>query len=906
MKAIEVRLLGPPLVRLGKELLSLGPKAAALVAYLAVEGAASRERVLGQLWPDSPQKKAQGSLRYLLHSIKKSVSDLIESDAQTLALAGAARVDVLELSQAVTPAQRSAAAELFRGHFCEGLQGGSPEFDDWLEKQRERWGQEVIANLLKLARLLNPREGLKPARQALLIDPANEGAHATVIELLMKQGEAAEAHRQFERCREALWDELGVEPGESTRELLALVAESDFCANLPAATSSVLGRESAKKKLSDELLRHRLITLTGEGGIGKTTLALGAARAFVGEKNVWLVELARLADRDSVERETVSACSVPEGTALAQHLGSASTLLVLDNCEHLLEQTSRLVERLLRECPELTVLATSREPLRVGGEHVFPLDPLAVPLEADSDLDASPAVQLFLERARQAGTPESGLSDLTSIGVLCRRLDGLPLAIELAAARARSTEINQLLAGLEQRFRLLKNKSPGAEPRQSTLAALIDWSYERLDRQDSEGFRKLSVFSGGFYAESAADFLDLDCWDTADLLDRLVEKSLLRTRPEGAGRRYYFLESLREFGVARNQDCGELEDLRKLHLDYFLQMAASLYPLTKGQKQRVFLDKLDSELVNFRAALQYANKRHAPEGLNLAAALCPLWKDRDHRDEGLEFLKCFLDQTGESDAQWPRGLLLKGEIEIQLARCEEALVSLGEAFKLGRERAQKEVVARAAKGLGTGHFFLKQFELSLDFFRLAKTEYEGLSDLFEVANCINNLGLAELYLGNLGDAESSFRDSLELHRREGSLKGEGVALGNLAGVAHRREEPEIARFLYLEALEKLNGVGALWNCAYFLEGLGGALASLKSYREAVESLAVADNLRLKLRTPRLPAEAEQYELLAENLRKEFPAFEEAWDRGSQADATEFLDSLIAEKDSKVPEQNIRP
>ena len=125
-----------------------------------------------------------------------------------------------------------------------------------------------------------------------------------------------------------------------------------------------------------------------------------------------------------------------------------------------------------------------------------------------------------------------------------------------------------------------------------------------------------------------------------------MEKSLLRTRPEGAGRRYYFLESLREFGLARNQDCGELEDLRKLHLDYFLQMAASLCPLTKGQKQRVFLDKLDSELVNFRAALQYANGRHASEGLRLVAALCPLWKDRDHRDEGLEFLNCFLDQTG--------------------------------------------------------------------------------------------------------------------------------------------------------------------------------------------------------------------------------------------------------------------
>ncbi|MCA9776060.1 MAG: hypothetical protein KC800_05060, partial [Candidatus Eremiobacteraeota bacterium] len=558
MSAIEVRLLGPPLVRLGKELLALGPKAAALVAYLAVEGSASRERVLGQLWPDSPQKKAQGSLRYLLHSIKKSVSDLIESDAQSLALTGGARVDIQELSQAVTPAQRSAAAELFRGHFCEGLQGGSPEFDDWLETQRERWGQEVVANLLQLARLLNPKEGLKPARQALLIDPVNEAAHATVIELLMKQGEAAEAHRQLERCREVLWDEVGVEPSASLEQLLSLPAEPSYQANLPAATQALLGRDQVKERLRLELQTHRLVTLTGEGGIGKTTLALDTARAMVGEQDVWLLELARLTDGDGVEREAVSACGVPEGGNLVEHLSSRSCLLIFDNCEHLLNHTARLVDRLLRECEGLRILATSREPLRVSGELVLALDPL----ELGEDPAHSPAVQRFLQRARQAGAEESRLTELDRIGDLCRGLDCLPLAIELAAARARSLDVSQLLSGLEQRFRFLKNKQSGVETRQSTLTALIDWSYERLVEEDAEAFRKLCVFSGGFYSESASEFLELDCWDTADLLERLVEKSLLRTRPEGGGLRYYFLESLREFGLSRCEECEELEEIR--------------------------------------------------------------------------------------------------------------------------------------------------------------------------------------------------------------------------------------------------------------------------------------------------------------------------------------------------------
>jgi predicted ATPase/DNA-binding SARP family transcriptional activator len=893
MQGMEVRLLGPPLVRLGKEILSLGPKAAALVAYLAVEGSSSRERVLGQLWPDSPQKKAQGSLRYLLHSLRKNVTDLIESDTSRLAISTEARVDIQQLSKAVTPSQRSAAAELCRGHFCEGLQGGTPEFDDWLEKQRTHWGQTVVQNLLHLAQLLEPKEGLKPARQAVLLDPANEGAHAAVIELLVKQGELAEAHRQYERCRESLSDELGVEPAPATAELLTKQPEPVSCGNLPASTTELVGREDCRKALQESLVAHRLVTLTGEGGIGKTTLALDAARGLQEGRSVWWVELAKLSSSDDLEKEVSVACGVPTGADLSQHLATCPCLLLLDNCEHILENASHLSARLLRHCPELRILTTSREPLRVDGEKVLPLDPLELPPEDHQDPSQFSAVKLFCDRARQAGASEFMLSEASKLAEICRRLDGLPLAIELAAARARTLTPDQLLEGLEQRFRLLKNRKSTADSRQKTLCTLIDWSYGRLEGDEQEAFRRLSVFRTGFYAESASDLLEVDSWDTADLLERLVEKSLLRTRPEGGGLRYYFLESLREFGWYELEKSGELGAYRSRHLACFTEMAHSLCPLTRGQQQRVWLDKLDSELGNFRAAVQYAIEHEPSIGLELAGALCPLWKDRDHREEGLSVLERLLELNPKDDPQWPRGLLLKGELEVQMAFCEQALTSLAESLKLGRERENCRVTARAAKGLGSAHFFLGQFDLSLQHFSKAQEEYERLQDPFEVANCINNLGLAELYLNNLEQAESHFLESLELHGKDGSLKGEGVALGNRAYVAQKRGNLNEAHTLFCQSLEKLHRVGALWNSAYFLEGLGRTLSSLKRYEKAVRCLSVADGLRCKLRTPRLPVEADSYEELLSRLRAELSSFEDVWLRAQGEEVGAFLECVIS-------------
>jgi predicted ATPase/DNA-binding SARP family transcriptional activator len=885
---IELRLLGPPLVRWGKEILSPGPKAAGLLALLAVEGSATRERILGHLWPESTQKKAQGSLRYLLHSLRKSASPLIESDSNSLSLSAKTQVDIAQLSSATTPSERSAAAEMCRGDFCEGVHGTSPEFDDWLEKQRAHWGQTVVENLLELANLLHPKEGLKPARQAVLLDPSNETAHATVIRLLMRQGDVAEAHRQMERCREDLWNELGVEPSSSTLLILQGGVEQ-FAHNLPARSGELIGRVKVRRKVLGELERGRLVTMTGEGGIGKTTLAIDVGRELQPSHGVRLVELSRLSDPAEVEREVADACCVPEGSDLLSYLRSREMVLILDNCEHVVERCAELVNEMLKICPHVKVLATSREPLRIRFEQVIALDPLEIPALGQSGADEYPAVQLFLSRARQANAGFEVGSGLDEVIKLCRRLDGLPLAIELAAARTRSLSLRQILKGLDQRFRMLKNPDGTAESRQKTLCTLIEWSYDRLPEDDMRSFRALAVFRSGFHLEAASAILGLDEWDTQDLLGRLVEKSLLRTRAHGQGLRYYLLESLREFAWLKLEREKELPDLQRSHLDHFIRLAHSLCPLTKGERQRIWLDQLDSELANFRAALSFGLENEPAKALELGAALCPLWKDRDHREEGRVFLQRCLSLTQREDPEWPRALLLRGELEIQQAQCGEALRTLETSLELGREREDQSLIARATKGLGSASFFLKDFAVSRDWFQESLQGYQALQDDYEVANCINNLGMVELYLKNLDRAQELFEESRELHLAKKNHKGQGVAVGNLGYVAAARGECQNSYRLFSEALTLLQQVGALWNSAYFLEGLGRALAGLKRPEEAVAALAVAEKLRVKLSTPRLPVEQESYQQLQQDLEEMLGEnFKDLWSQGQELEPNDFL------------------
>jgi predicted ATPase/class 3 adenylate cyclase len=429
--------------------------------------------------------------------------------------------------------------------------------------------------------------------------------------------------------------------------------------NLPGELTSFVGRRSELAQISDQLRRGRLLTLTGAGGGGKTRLALQtAADALDGHPDgVWWVELARLEDSTLVPAAVISALGLREMPGrplldtLVEHLRARGALLVLDNCEHLLSACAELVDALLRGCPSLTMLATSRAPLGVPGEITWrvpsmslPAEPAREPIESLRQFDA---VSLFIDRAMQV-RPDFAVTAATAPAVaqICYDLDGIPLAIELAAARVRMMAPKQISRALSDRFHLLTGGARTVMPRHQTLEASIDWSHELLNEGERTLLRRLSVFVGGWTLHAGEQVClghGIDRYAVLDLLTALVDKSLVTTDQHGLETRYRLLETVREYATARLVDAGEIESLRERHLAYYLALAESAEPQVLGAgRDDPVLHTLATELPNLRAALEWAATTDPTAGLRLVNALTLFW--------------LFTGRYQESDAAYARAL----------------------------------------------------------------------------------------------------------------------------------------------------------------------------------------------------------------------------------------------------------
>jgi predicted ATPase len=414
----------------------------------------------------------------------------------------------------------------------------------------------------------------------------------------------------------------------------------------PGLTSFV-GREREKLELERFLSDDaRLITLTGPGGSGKTRLALAVSTEVVVrfEDGVWWVELAPIADADLVPQAVAQVLRVAEvpgrplTEAIADDLRDLEIVLVLDNCEHLVAACARLAEALLRACPGLIILATSREPLGVAGERNFPVPPLSSPENHDlsvEELERFESVRLFVERARYR-LPAFTLDDrnAASVAEICHRLEGIPLAIELAAAKTRVLSVGQISSRLADSFRLLKSESRTLDPRQLTLGAAIDWSYDLLDEPERVLLRRLSVFAGGFTldaAEAVCSGEGIAEDDVLDLLSHLVDKSLLLAEEEGDGIRYRMLETVRQYGREKLEASGDLELVSLRHAGYYLTLAEEAETGLRGPDQVAYFRRLEEDIANFRAALSWTLGRVQPSeglaqlGLRLTVALWLFW-----------------------------------------------------------------------------------------------------------------------------------------------------------------------------------------------------------------------------------------------------------------------------------------
>lgn len=512
------------------------------------------------------------------------------------------------------------------------------------------------------------------------IDPLQERLVGLLMQALYDDGRQAEALALYEQTRRLLSTRLGADPSPALQEVHARMLRGEqrtpppsVRTNLPAALTSFLGRQEEMQRLGAMLHAHRLITLVGPGGAGKTRLAVETAVRANDAGPVWLVELAPVTDAGDIAQAALDALDVrdaPQLTArrrqlarsaqeqLETILGAGPALIVLDNCEHLIEGAAHFSQQLLSRCPQLRILATSREPLSVTGEVLHPVAMLARPEIGDSPAQAAhtASVQLFLDRA-QAASPGFVL-DEHSVGAvieLCRRLDGLPLAIELAAARLRTMSVEQLAARLDDRFRLLIGGSRTAVARHRTLRAVVEWSWELLTEDERQLAERFSVFPGGATAQAALEVClerSEGVADAQDALGALADKSLIQVlrRDSEQEPRYRMLETLREYGSERLADRGELLQARRAHARYYRDLAEHAEPLLRTTDQLQWLRQLDVERDNILAALRFAaDDGDADTAIRIGAALAWYWMLKDSHSEAATWLQIAMDVPGESE-----------------------------------------------------------------------------------------------------------------------------------------------------------------------------------------------------------------------------------------------------------------
>ena len=666
-------------------------KAQALLAYLAVPLGQPhpREKLATLLWGDMQDAQARGNLRYALSKIRKALPLSARAglilDGPGVALDPAVvDVDVARLERLVADGRPEALeqiAGLYRGDLLAGLVLAERPFEEWLTSERERLHELAIQGLGHLLIHQQKAGAAEPAVQTglrlLALDPLQEPVHRAVMRLYARLGRREAALRQYQLCVDAVKRELSTQPEAETNQLYQEIlraratrpdraevsgpASKDARAfagllptatagqqasppptNLPAPTSELIGRAAALAEVTELLGVHRLVTLIGAGGIGKTRLGLDAARELLADfvDGVWVAELAPLSDPGLVPGTVAAALGLTlragaeSSERVAAALGAKRVLLVLDNCEHVIEAAARMVAALLNANPHARVMATSREPLRAPGEYVYRVLSLELPAEGAQDredlLEAA-AVKLFVARARAADlrfSPDARSAVIA--GAVCRRLDGIPLAIELAAARTATLGLEELAVRLDDRFRLLTGGHRTALPRHQTLRATLDWSYELLSDRERVVLQRLAVFAGSFVLEAASEVaasVDVSAEDVVDAVAGLVTKSLVSADVAGAVAQYRLLETTRAYALEKVTASGEFDQFARRHAEYYSKLCERTELEWETSPPADWLAVYGRQVDNVRRALDWAfsPRGDASIGVTLTVATVPAW-----------------------------------------------------------------------------------------------------------------------------------------------------------------------------------------------------------------------------------------------------------------------------------------
>jgi predicted ATPase/DNA-binding SARP family transcriptional activator len=908
VSALRVQLLGSFAVWVDGRLVEEGQwqrrKVSRLVKLLALAERHSmhREQIQARLWPDFDASSASQNLHHTLYRARRALELGLGRRAQPrflqfrnemIILARPADVEIdLELFEdASATALCTSDAERCRRAIALHTGELLPDerYEDWAIERADRARATLIRLLRRIGALERECGSLEPAIEALQravgIEPLNEEAQGELLELLGLAGRRHQAIAHYERLCAMYKRELNTTPDPRTVEAYRAVLSGEIapavrvdvptgsatalCAGpalLPTPVSRFVGREAEIAELLRLLARERLVTLLGPGGVGKTRLAIEVARTLDGVESAWLVQLGHHHDPCLVAGALVASMKlspplgVPLTDVLASALQDSNALLMLDTCEHVRSGVAALAAELLERCSTLRIIATSRQPLGLFGEVLWRVPPLSVPgIDASfhtGEIARSEAVRLFVDRCRafQPGF-ELRPDNAQHVAEVCRRLEGIPLAMELASARVRVVTVSQLAARLDACLPLLVGGSDAAARRHRTLRSTIEWSHDLLSDPARVALRRLATFSGGWTleaAESVACDTDLPPERVLDALTELVDQSLVHAEPEDGSSRYSMLDTVREFAMERLHGAGEVEATRDHHLEYFLALAETMpgERLPANAIQTGWLDRLTRDHGNLASALEWAlvQRRDRERGVRLAHALRWYLMQRGRFEEGQRWLEPILldpaqipsrllahttltlalftwrqgsyqraltltmsalPQFRELDDPWGLALAtclagmvkqLLGDVETGVALTEESLEryrALGDAHGIEWQLA---ILARAAILQRNAD---RAAELAEEGLRLCRTAGHGVGEGWALAY----LGFAWEAKGGYAQAEAAFRQSL-LRLSEDDFWGGDVVRVALVRVTARLGDLTGAAAAACEAMTRLRGSGS--------------------------------------------------------------------------------------------------
>ena len=900
--------LGPVRVwQAGTELDVGSPQQRAVLAALLLRHGTPvcAEDMIDALWDEDVPGAAASTVRTYISRLRRTLGD----DVAIRSVAGGYQLDLStgELDLAVfrrnvadaEHARRLGDVATWRNELVKGLDlwhgpplAGLPgPFACWQRTSLERLRASTQIMLLRGELDLGEPDRVLPELAALVDEhPLDEQLRELLITGLYRAGRQADALAAYQDTRSLLASELGIDPGPALRTLHERILRADATLlpalesaglpgghnpsrdNLPAQVSSFIGRDRELADVRALVAESRLVTLTGAGGAGKTRLGLQVAYGLAGDAEgagdgVWFADLAPLRDPDLVAATVADVLGVrrdPGRTVLETVLdavGERSLLLLLDNCEHVIGTCAALADALLRGCPNLAVLATSREPLCIGGERVYRVPSMDVPAdEADpGEIRVSEAVRLLEDRAAAQGVRLNWDEETARVAArICKRLDGMPLAIELAAARLRAIPAAELEARLDERFALLTGGSRAALARHQTLKATVDWSWELLTGAMREVLARLSVFAGGFgltAAEVVAAGPGVPATEVLGLLGSLVDKSLVQFGDAAGGPgRYRLLETVRQYAADQLRALGTevAEAARIAHRDYYLILAEEVGPHFRVADQAAWLDRLDAELGNLRAAIAFSLTQADPEpGLRLAAPLRVYWQRRGLAAEGADALRALLEMPaaqaptplraralaaaahllGQTNGYVTAGDYSREALAIAGAADDDSLVGdvlQTHAWMLVRQGQQDAALPLIGRGLGLAR-------------RLGQPHLTARL-LFTRAHAVYVAGDHE---GAARDAEQSAR----LFRQVGDRIQLAGALGNLGNYELAADDLDAARRHLAESLDiarAFNDRFAIWGDTFNLglvEYLGGSLGAAEELFAESHDLARRTGMR---------------------------------------------------------------